>query len=85
MTAVAEALPGREAQAAIWEIVRGAWRYPALHAFVRLACADHLDAGPVTTEQLARLCDADPASLARLLRCCASMGVVEVTGDGWWG
>jgi O-methyltransferase domain len=85
VTAMPEALPGREAQTAIWEIVRGAWRYPALHAFVRLACADHLGAGPATTEQLARLCDADPASLARLLRCCASMGVVEVTGDGSWG
>ena len=82
MTRAAEPSGDAEAQAAIWEIVRGPWRYAALHAFAELGCADHLAAGPATAGELARHCRADPASLTRLLRCCAAMGLTGVTAAG---
>lgn len=72
------------AQTAVWNILRGPYRYAALLAFTQLGCADRLAEGPASTDVLARSCDADPSALGRVLRCCASLGIVSPVSDGGW-
>jgi hypothetical protein len=79
---VTPAEPAR--QAVIWNIIRGTWRYPAMLAFTQLGCPDQLAAQPLSTEALAGSCDADPAALGRVLRCCASLGLVIFLPEGRW-
>ena len=45
-----------------------------MHAMVDLRCADHLNKdGPLTTEELAARCKADPVQLGRVLRMAAAL------------
>ncbi|MBA9001706.1 methyltransferase [Thermomonospora cellulosilytica] len=62
--------------ARIWELIRGWWRFSALHAWVALGCSDHLAGGPLTVAELAARCGAHRPSLARLVRAMAALGVV---------
>ena len=55
-------------------------RSRVLCAAARLGVADALGSDERTVEQLGKLCQADPASLYRLLRAMASLGLVEETG-----
>jgi hypothetical protein len=71
-------------RAVIWDIIRGSWRYPAALAFTQLDCPDQLAARPMSTEALAGNCDADPVALDRVLRCCASLGLVSPVPEGRW-
>lgn len=51
-------------------------------AAARLRIADALSSGERTVEQMASACGADPASLHRLLRALASVGIVTETAPG---
>lgn len=66
----------------VLDAVRGAWRFAALNAMVELGCAEHLQGGPMTVAELAARCGAHEASLARVLRNVASMGLVRTVSPG---
>lgn len=72
-----DVVSGDDPRAAIWEVLRGQWRFSALYAFVDLDLAGWLRDGPLSVETLADRCGADRLNLARLLRTAASIGVVE--------
>ena len=69
-------------RATVWNVIRGPWRFAAIHALAVLGCAGHLGAGPLTIADLAARCDADPAALERLLRCAASIGLIAEPAPG---
>jgi hypothetical protein len=54
----------------------------ALQVAAELGVADALASGPKERGALAREVDADPATLHRLLRACASLDVFEELADG---
>jgi SAM-dependent methyltransferase len=69
-------------RAPIWDLLSGSWKFAALHAFVDLRCADHLQDGPLTVEELADRAQADPTSLGRLLRTAAALRLVTTVRPG---
>lgn len=71
-----------QAAAPVWEIIRGLWRFTALHAMTELGCADELRDGPLSTAELARRCGADPAALERVLRTLAGAGLLVSPAPG---
>jgi O-methyltransferase domain len=79
MTALDQDGPGT----VLSDLLRGPRRFAALHALTVLGCARHLAAGPLTTADLARRCEVDADALERLLRCCATLGLLAPPGpDG---
>lgn len=68
--------------APVWEIIRGLWRFTALHAMVELGCADELRDGPLPAGELARRCGADSAALERVLRTLAGTGLLASPAPG---
>jgi hypothetical protein len=71
-------------EAKLWNIISGPWKYCAMLAFTQLEVADRLSDSAATTSELAARCHADPGALGRLLRCCASLGIVGFTPAGRW-
>ena len=72
--------------ATVWDIVRGLSRFGAVHAMVDLRCADHLKKdGPLTAEELAARCKADPVQLGRVLRMAAALGLLTQVSPGRYG
>ncbi|MFF0310280.1 methyltransferase [Streptosporangium sp. NPDC004379] len=69
-------------QAPIWDAIGGVSRFAALATMAELGCADHLHEGPLSVDELALRCQADPAALGRVLRQLAAMGVVATTAPG---
>src|SRR5262245_18713601 len=70
----------------VWDIVRGLSRFGAEHAMVDLRCVDHLKkAGPLTTQELAARCEADPVQLGRVLRMAAALGLLTQVSPGRYG
>ncbi|SNS98493.1 hydroxyneurosporene-O-methyltransferase [Streptosporangium subroseum] len=69
-------------QAPIWDAIGGVSRFTALAAMAELGCADHLREGPLSVDELAARCDADPSALGRMLRQLVSMGIVATTAPG---
>ncbi len=69
-------------RAAIWNLLRGPWRFAALHALAELGCPAHVAAGPLHVTELAARCDALPALLERLLRCAAGTGLLAMPAPG---
>ena len=61
---------------------RGYFRGRVLAAAVRLGLPEHLD-DPRTLADLAERTGTDPASVERLLRALAALGLVEDSGDGY--
>jgi hypothetical protein len=64
------------------EMVMGFRSTQLLYVAARLQLADHLAAGPQTPEWLAPRVAADPASLRRVLRALASLGLFTENVDG---
>jgi hypothetical protein len=64
------------------DMAMGYMRSRTVCAAARLGIADVLANGERTVEQLASACSADPASLHRLLRALASIGIVAETAPG---
>ena len=67
---------------AVWNVMRGLWRFTALHAMAELRCADHLADGPLSADELAKRCGADAAALERVLRVVAAIGLVKQVTPG---
>jgi hypothetical protein len=68
--------------AELMRLINGYQVSQALHAAAVLGVADHLKDGPRTSDALARACGAHPASLYRLLRALAAVGVFREAGTG---
>lgn len=66
--------------AACMGLITGFWVSAAVYATAKLSIADYLKDGPVSAEALAEKTDTDPASLYRLLRALAGVGVFSETG-----
>jgi hypothetical protein len=67
----------------MFQIVTGFWASQAVGVMAELAIADHLEAGAATaTEELARVTGTDAGALFRLLRACATLGVLKQDRDG---
>lgn len=64
------------------DMAMGYMRSRVVGAAARLQIADALSNGERTVAQLANACSADPASLHRLLRVLASIGIVTETAPG---
>jgi len=64
------------------EMAAGYFRSRALCAAARLGVADAIGDGRSSVDELAAACQADPASLHRLLRALASFGVVLESAPG---
>ena len=65
--------------AELMRLINGYQVSQALHAAAALGVADHLKDGPRPSDVLARACGAHPASLYRLLRALAAVGVFHET------
>lgn len=61
----------------VFELVQGIWAVQVLAAAVRLGIPDRVADAPSTSGELAAALGADPDALDRLLRACASLGLVE--------
>ncbi|WP_433334111.1 methyltransferase [Spirillospora sp. CA-294931] len=67
----------------IWDAIGALSRFAALATMADLGVAEELrDDGPLTPDDLAKRCGADPGSLARVLRELAGMGVVSSAPGG---
>src|SRR5436190_22370827 len=66
-------------QAVLGELINGYWVSYSICAAARLGVADRLTDGPRTSTQLAKEVGADEASLFRLLRALASVGIFAET------
>jgi hypothetical protein len=64
------------------QIVSGFMVAGAVSALARLGVPDHLDAGPQSAEELAPKVGAQPVPLFRLMRACASVGVLAEGAGG---
>lgn len=71
-------------QAAILQMIMGAWVAQAVGAAARLGVADHLAKGPKTTAQLADAVGANADGLGRVLRALAGVGVFVSPAPGSW-
>jgi hypothetical protein len=64
------------------EVMTGAWPAQAVYVAAKLGLADLLANGPRPVSDLAKAAGADPASLHRVLRALASIGIFRIRGDG---
>ncbi|MGA2831238.1 MAG: methyltransferase, partial [Streptosporangiaceae bacterium] len=74
--------PRGDPRSAVCNLIRGPWRFAAVHALVTLGVFGHLAAGPLLVPELAACCGADPAMLERLLRCAAGTGLLAQPSPG---
>jgi hypothetical protein len=58
------------------QMITGYWVSQVVHATATFALADHLAKGPATAEDIADAERTDPSAMFRLLRACASLGMV---------
>ncbi|MER5494358.1 methyltransferase [Streptomyces sp. NPDC002490] len=70
--------PRPSADERMMSLITGYWRTQIVRTVAELSVPDHLAQGPLTAAELARRVDADPDGLARLLRACAALDLVEV-------
>lgn len=63
------------------QMINGYWVTQIVNAAATYALADHLAEGPATAAQIAEMADADPSATLRLLRACASLGLVTYDGE----
>jgi hypothetical protein len=76
-----EASPAVPPFATLFQMLLGRWVSSAISTAAKLGIADHLEAGPKTTEQLAQELNLHEPALYRLMRALASFGVFH-EGDG---
>jgi hypothetical protein len=72
----------KSASRALWEMATEYFRSRTLCAAARLGIADVIGDGESTVDNLAAACQADTASLHRLLRALATFGIVSETAPG---
>jgi hypothetical protein len=62
------------------QMITGYWVSQVVHAAATFSLADHLAKGPATAEDIASAEGTDPWATFRLLRTCASLGMVTYDG-----
>lgn len=70
---------------AMLELVLGFFTIPMLRAAAKLDIAEHLAAGPLTADELARATGTNPAAIARLMNTLVSMGIFAREGGARYG
>jgi hypothetical protein len=70
-----------DATTELMRLINGYHVSQALHVAATLRVADHLQDGPRSSEDLAQACGAHPASLYRLLRALAAVGLFHEAGN----
>lgn len=70
-----------DASIELMRLINGYQVSQALHVAATLGVADHLKDGPKSCDSLARACGAHPASLYRLLRALAAVGLFHEAGN----
>jgi hypothetical protein len=68
--------------AQMWGMITGYWVSQLVRATAQLSLADHLAKGPASVAEIAALASTDPDATARLLRACASIGLVTYDAAG---
>ena len=63
------------------QMITGYWVTQVVHAAAMFSIADHLAKAPATAEEIADAEGTDPSAIFRLLRTCASLGLVKYAGD----
>jgi O-methyltransferase domain/Dimerisation domain len=63
------------------EMISGYWITQIVHAAATYSLADYLAKGPATAAEIAEMADTDPLATFRLLRACASLGLVTYDGE----
>jgi Dimerisation domain len=63
------------------EMINGFWITQIVYAAATYSLADHLAKGPATATEIAEMADTDPSATFRLLRACASLGLVTYDGE----
>src|SRR5579863_10242245 len=66
----------------VMQLILGGMISGTVGALARLGVPDHLDAGPLSAEELAPKVGAQPGPLYRLMRACASVGVLAEGSEG---
>src|SRR6266516_4368105 len=70
---------------AVWQMATAHWVSQSLHVAARLGIADLLRDGPKRSDELAKATATHPASLYRVLRALASVGVFTEDAAGRFG
>ncbi|MEU6204142.1 methyltransferase [Micromonospora musae] len=78
-----ESAPSAGAYEAVLEMVNGFWVAQIVRTAADLSLAEHLAAGPRTAADIAAVEGADPDATYRLMRACASLGLLSYAGDGF--
>jgi hypothetical protein len=63
------------------QMITGYWVTQVVHAAATFSIADHLAKAPATAEDIANAEGTDPSATFRLLRTCASLGMVKYDGN----
>src|SRR5215471_7249216 len=63
------------------QMITGYWVTQVVHAAATFSIADHLAKAPATAEEIAAAEGTDPSATFRLLRTCASLGIVKYDGN----
>jgi hypothetical protein len=63
------------------EMINGNWITQIVNAAATYALADHLAKGPAAAAEIAEMANTDPSATFRLLRACASLGLVTYDGE----
>ena len=72
----------RDPEQVLMDMLSGLQFAAMMSAATRLGIPDHLEAGPKSLSQLAALVRANESALRRLMRGCATIGLVEECKDG---
>jgi hypothetical protein len=63
------------------QMITGYWVTQVVHAAATFSIADHLAKAPGTADDIAEAEGTDPSATFRLLRTCASLGLVKYDGN----
>ena len=74
-------MPAPDHSIELMRLINGYQVSQALHVAATLGVADQLKDGPNSYDAVAQACGAHPASLYRLLRALAAVGVFHETGN----
>ncbi|HET6479230.1 MAG TPA: methyltransferase [Actinoplanes sp.] len=69
--------------AAMLRMISGSWVTQVIGAAAGLSLAEHLKDGPRTADEIAERELSDPAATFRLMRACASIGLLTRTGEAF--
>jgi SAM-dependent methyltransferase len=69
-----------DAHTAVMQMVTGFWVSQIVRTAADLSLAEHLNDGPASAEDVALAESADPESTFRLMRACASLGLLDYDG-----